>query len=236
MKIYRKETTVSTNADAHGGRHGDVFTADFQTAGRGRLDHRWESARGLNLMFSVVLDVSSVRLAEAVTLPLAVGLAVAESAVKICPPLLGRVSVKWPNDVLVDGLKLAGILCERDGDNVIAGVGINVNQRDFPEEISSRAVSLAVLAGRDMDRDSVLHEVLGNVQAVYERWLEGGFAAVYSRFSQYDRLKGRVVSVRQTDIDADPVSGFCGGVQTDGTLLVAGTNLYAGEAHVLEFR
>ena len=141
FRFHRKETTASTNADAREGRPGDVFVAEFQTAGRGRLDHEWHAARGENLTFSVVLDAADASPAEVATLPLVVGLAVTRAVGE----LLGNsslVAVKWPNDVLVGGKKICGILCERNGDAVIAGVGLNVNQIDFPAEIAVRATSL----------------------------------------------------------------------------------------------
>ncbi len=234
MRIHWKDTTGSTNADAHAGSHGDVFAADFQTAGRGRLDHRWESTRGLNLMFSAVMDVSGAQPAEAATLPLVVGLAIAKSVGRMFPSLFGRIAIKWPNDVLVDGRKLAGILCERDGDCVIAGVGLNVNQMDFSAELADRATSLAALMGGEQDRDAVMRSVLDSLYAAHERWREGGFAAMHGEFAELDNLKGREVAVLQTDSDAAPISGVCGGVQPDGTLLVGAVNVYAGEAHVMK--
>ncbi len=234
MTIHWKETTGSTNADAHAGRHGDVFAADFQTAGRGRLDHKWESTRGLNLMFSAVMDVSDMPPAEAATLPLVVGLAIAKSVESMFPSLIGRIAIKWPNDVLVDGRKLAGILCERNGDSVIAGVGLNVNQKEFPVELADRATSLAVLTGGEQSRDAVLRNVLEGLYAAHARWLDGGFGAMHAEFAELDDLKGREVAVLQTDSDVEPVSGVCGGVQSDGTLLVGGVSVYAGEAHVVK--
>ena len=224
FRFHRKETTASTNADARAGRPGDVFVAEFQTAGRGRLDHEWHAARGENLTFSVVLDAADAPLAEVATLPLVVGLAVA----RYVSSLLGGaadVSVKWPNDVLVGGRKICGILCERNGDAVIAGVGLNVNQTDFPAEIAARATSLRLAAGSPFDREGVLNGVVAEIGALHSRWRRGGFAAL-------DFLKGRTVSVFAKDGDSAPVEGLCGGVQDDGSLLVGDVKVYAGEAHV----
>jgi len=232
MQIHFKSITESTNIDARAGAHGDVFTADFQTAGRGRLDHRWESAHGLNLMLSAVFDASHMPPAEVATFPLVAGLSTASAICALRPELAPRITVKWPNDVLVDSLKLAGILCERNGDLIIAGMGINVNQRDFPPELSARATSLSLLCGHDFDRNAVLNAVLEELYAAHARWREDGFAAFHSAFAAKDHLKGRHVSVRQTDSDPTPISGLCAGVQPDGTLLVGGTVIYAGEAHV----
>lgn len=233
MRIHFKDVTESTNNDARVGGHGDVFIADRQSAGRGRLDHRWESAPGLNLTFSAVFDASGIPPAEAATFPLVVGMAVADAMSAVHPPLAPRISLKWPNDVLVDSLKLAGILCERNGDAIIAGIGINVNQREFPPDIASRATSLALLCKRDFDRHAVLNEVLSELYALHSRWRGEGFKELHPAFAAKDHLKGRHVSVLQTDSDTKPVSELCGGVQPDGTLLVGDTPIYAGEAHIV---
>ena len=231
FRFYRKETTASTNADARAGRPGDVFVAEFQTAGRGRLDHEWHAARGENLTFSVVLDAADASPAEVATLPLVVGLAVAR-AVEAFLGNSSQVAVKWPNDVLVGGKKICGILCERNGDAVIAGVGLNVNQTDFPAEIAARATSLRVVAGSPFDREGVLNGVVAEIDDMHSRWLRGGFAALRGGFAALDFLKGRTVSVFATDGDSAPVEGLCGGVQDDGSLLVGDVKVYAGEAHV----
>lgn len=231
FRFHRKETTASTNADAREGRPGDVFVAEFQTAGRGRLDHEWHAARGENLTFSAVLDAADAPPAEVATLPLVVGLAVA----RYVSSLLGGaadVSVKWPNDVLVGGRKICGILCERNGDAVIAGVGLNVNQTDFPAEIAARATSLRLAAGSPFDREGVLNGVVAEIGDMHSRWLRGGFAALRGGFAAVDYLKGRMVSVFSTDDDKAPFEGLCGGVQEDGSLLVGSTKVYAGEARV----
>lgn len=224
MRIFRKETTVSTNLDAREGESGDVFVAEFQSAGRGRLDHTWLSAKGENLTFSVVLAGAGRPPAEIATLPLVVGLAVVKALASLAP-----LSLKWPNDVLCEGRKLAGILCERHGDNVIAGIGLNVNQTEFPPEIAWRATSLAVLCGRCFDRETVLLDVLKSLDKLYTRWIADGFASLHGELAAVDCLKGRTISVRQVDDDAAPVAGLCGGITDDGSLMVGGRRIYAGE-------
>lgn len=230
--IHHKAVTESTNLDARAGAHGDVFTADEQTAGRGRLDHRWLSPPGTNLMLSTVLDVADLPPEQVVTLPLAVGLAVHACVSHFIPD--GRIALKWPNDVYVSDLKIVGILCERHGDVVIAGVGVNVNQVVFAPEIAARATSLALATGGGVAiqiarvRD-VLLERLGTV---YEEWRAGGFASLHARYAAVDWLKGRFIAVKQTDDDAAPLEGICDGVQPDGTIQVGGVPVYAGEAHV----
>jgi len=236
-RIHHKAETASTNLDAREGRPGDVYTADFQTAGRGRLDHKWLSPPGTNLMMSVVLSVANLPPEHVATLPLAIGLAVARGVLTLL--IQGGLTplIKWPNDVLVNGKKLAGILCERQGDNVIVGVGINVNQTEFPSEIADRATSLALLLPASCSRLSnpshVMWLILKSIDAVSARW-RTGFDAVYPEIAKIDFLKGRTLSVRQTDDDLAPVTGVSDGITPDGSLSVDGQSIYAGEAHVEE--
>ena len=256
-RIHHKAETASTNLDARTGRHGDVFTADYQTAGRGRLDHKWLSPPGANLMMSVVLSVDGLAPEQVATLPLVVGLAVIKV---VGSDVLGRpqppenensvlcrlraarrsaptVQLKWPNDVLVDGRKIAGILCERNGDNVIAGIGVNVRQTEFPPEIATRATSLQIACGAPGGRalpssDTVRDQILSQLDKWYGIWRSDGFAAVYPEIAAVDFLSGREIAVRQSDDDPAPVIGVSNGIMPDGSLDVGGTKVYAGEAHV----
>ena len=232
-RIHHKAETVSTNLDARGGSHGDVFTADFQTAGRGRLDHKWLSPPGTNLMMSVVLSVEGLAPERVATLPLVAGLAVTKALSSLFPgPCSPFPSLKWPNDVLLDDKKLAGILCERNGDAVIVGIGVNVGQTEFDKEISDRATSLA-LNGRDArPPECIRAAILCELDRWYSCWRFNGFAAVYSEIAAVDFLKGREIAVRQTDDDSAPVSGVSNGIMSDGSLDVGGVRVYAGEAHV----
>jgi len=231
MTIHRLDVTESTNIDARAGSPGDVYVAEWQRAGRGRLDHAWHAAKGENLTFSAVLACGDMSPGEIATLPLVVGLAV----LRALAPFVGDASslkLKWPNDILADGRKIAGILCERHGDGVIAGVGVNVNERSFPGDIAARATSLALVAGHALDREEVLACVLDSMGKLHARWLKEGFAAICGEFADVDFLKGRNVSVRQTDGDPEPVAGVCGGIAPDGSLVVGGRFVFAGEAHV----
>ena len=257
-KIHHKAETASTNVDARGGSHGDVFTADFQTAGRGRLDHKWLSPPKTNLMMSVVLSVEGLAPDHVSTLPLVIGLSVCKAIYSLlslrhlCAPFAAinevlatkgaqrghrEIFLKWPNDVLVDGRKIAGILCERNGDNVIAGIGINVNQTEFSPEIAERATSLQVVCGAPGGRalpspDAVRDRILSEIDKWYGIWRAAGFAAVYPEIAAVDFLKGREIAVRQTDDDSAPVTGVSNGIIPDGSLDVGGVKVYAGEAHV----
>ena len=237
-RILHKSVTESTNKDALGGKPGDVFVADMQTAGRGRLDHRWLSSPGENLMMSAVVDVADVPPHEAVTLPLVAGLAVAQAVSGVFAAhgdgsRAADVKIKWPNDVLIDRRKICGILCERNGDNVIVGIGVNVNQTAFPPEISDRATSVRLELGSVHDVANVRDQVLRRLHECIERWRKDGFAVLLPELSAFDCLKGRHVAVRRTDDDGAPADGICGGIRSDGMLDVAGEAISAGEAHVL---
>lgn len=232
--IEWKAETGSTNSDARGAAAWTVVAADWQSAGRGRLDHRWVSPKGVNLAFSAVLPVGDRDVAEASTLPLVIGLAVV-SALRRFAPAAVELKLKWPNDVLADGRKLCGILCERDGDNVIAGVGVNVNLTEFPPELAARATSLALLNERPLDRREVFSAALESLRRYFTSWHDDGFASLLGEFAAVDALKGREVSVRRTDDDRSPARGICRGVSPSGALLVGEEEIFSGEAHVEHF-
>jgi len=180
-------------------------------------------------MLSAVLDVSGLAPDAVATLPLVVGLAVLRALAPVVPSPL---AVKWPNDILAHGRKIAGILCERAGDSVIAGVGVNVNQKEFPPEIAARATSLALETGCSHAVTDVRDRVLRELDALAAVWRREGFAAIAPEFATIDALKGQYVRVFSVDGDSDPVEGLCGGIMPDGTLDVGGVSVYAGEAHV----
>ena len=143
--------------------------------------------------------------------------------------------LKWPNDVLIGGRKVAGILCERVGDFVVAGIGINVAERDFPPELKGRAVALGALPGFSNSIGEVRDAVLAELKKLYEIWLEAGFSAVWPEIAAVDLLRGRFVSVCQTDSDLEPVKGLSAGIMRDGSLDVGGVKVHAGEAHIEYF-
>ena len=242
-RVHHKSETESTNLDARAGKHRDVFTTDHQTAGRGRLDHKWLSPPGTNLMMSIVLSVEGLAPDHIATLPLVAGLAVAKAIARLATGSqdLRRktedVKLKWPNDVWVGGKKIAGILCERNGDNVIVGIGVNVGQTEFDKEIADRATSLAIVAPALVSCLpspvlSVRVAVFCEIDRWYSCWRKKGFAAVYPEIAAIDCLKGREITVRQTDDDSAPLTGVSNGIMLDGSLDVGGTRVYAGEAHV----
>jgi BirA family biotin operon repressor/biotin-[acetyl-CoA-carboxylase] ligase len=216
-RVHHRRTD-STNARARelaaaGAPHGTLVTASEQTAGRGRQGRTWTAPPGRALLMSLVLR-DWPRL-----LPLAAALGVAEVAGE-------ETMIKWPNDVLIDGRKVAGILVEGRPQEgwMVLGIGVNVALRhdDFPPELRDSAATL----GREpTDVEPVLHELLGTLGA----WLSVPHDDVVTAFRARDALAGREVSW------ADG-SGVAEGIDGDGRLLVARGGelvaLDAGEVHL----
>jgi BirA family biotin operon repressor/biotin-[acetyl-CoA-carboxylase] ligase len=151
--VYHEETTGSTmnisrRLASEGAESGTVIAADFQEAGRGRIQGRfWRMEKEKNLPFTVMLRYSRIEDIPA-ALTLRTGLAVTLAIEDFAPVLRAKVLVKWPNDIIIGGKKAAGILCEGDG-TVHIGIGINFAQKDFPTELREKATSIALSAGSD---------------------------------------------------------------------------------------
>src|SRR5512132_872138 len=157
---------ASTQRLLDGAPEGAVAVTDEQTEGRGRLGRSWQAPAGTSLLFSIVLEppVSAERLPE---LSLVAGAAVAE-AVETETGL--ATEVKRPNDVLVSGRKLAGILAEAVDGRVVLGVGVNVSQTKDQLPDATPATSLA-LEGAAVDREALLVTVLARLEARYDAWI-----------------------------------------------------------------
>jgi BirA family biotin operon repressor/biotin-[acetyl-CoA-carboxylase] ligase len=213
-------STGSTNDDARalasqGCAHGSLVTADEQTSGRGRSGQRWHSPPGANVYLSVVLRP---RLAPHLASPftLCVGLVVAE----LVEARIGRMaSLKWPNDVLVDGRKIAGVLVEAQirGDrlaSLVVGVGLDVETVDFPPPLDAIATSLAQLGAVDRDRSILAAELTARIVEAAARFEAHGLAAFLPAIAVRDALAG-------TRVRVGDVEGLARGLDVDGALLVA---------------
>jgi BirA family biotin operon repressor/biotin-[acetyl-CoA-carboxylase] ligase len=225
---------------AQGAEHGRAVVAEAQTAGRGRLGRSFFSPPRTNLYASFVLRPSGSA-ATLGTLPLAAGIAVAETIARELRDA-ARVELKWPNDVLVDGKKVSGILLERasaSGDAaVILGIGVNLNVDPalFPEEFRARASSLSERAGRPIDRARFAARLFEALEAALDAHAAGGFAALRARFEALFRMTGR--RARVADAAERVREGVVLGVGADGSLRL-GTydgeeRLFAGDVTVLK--
>lgn len=203
-RVHYLASVASTNATARGlvdagEPEGTVVLADEQAEGRGRSGRAWFSPSGLGVWASIVVrpELDAKRVAG---LGIATAVAIADA--------LGRefgidAWVKWPNDILGGGRKLGGILVEAGqvaGDRIesaVIGIGVNVGiGRDgFPEELRTSATSLAILAGRPVERLPVLRAVLSAFEGVYGRYAREGAASVRGRWREISTTLGRVIEV-----------------------------------------
>jgi BirA family transcriptional regulator, biotin operon repressor / biotin---[acetyl-CoA-carboxylase] ligase len=216
--IYQP-VTASTNDDAllaarSGAPHGSVFVADEQTAGRGRRGHTWLAARGESLLFSLLLR-PKLELAQTSALTLAVGLALRDA---VAPLVSTLPKLKWPNDLLVGGMKLGGVLVESQlqGEqlqSVVVGVGLNVATRDFPAEIAATATSLALLGAMQVEREALLFSVLDAIAARLDAYQSGGVPSILSELNAADALRDRRIRV-------DSTTGIGRGLDAQGRLLI----------------
>jgi BirA family biotin operon repressor/biotin-[acetyl-CoA-carboxylase] ligase len=215
---------------------GTVVIAEEQTAGRGRMGRTWQGDPHQNLTFSLVLrpksEPSSINL-----LPLYVGVAVAE-AIELETGL--EVVCKWPNDILVNGKKAAGILIEgslkeTSIDFVVVGIGVNVNQKTFPPEIAPKATSLGNESGREISRESLFRQILLSLERHYQSMKTNGVEHVISLWSSRSSMIGRQVSVDQ---NGSIFTGVVKGLDGHGALLLdrdgMDVALLAGDVTILD--
>jgi BirA family biotin operon repressor/biotin-[acetyl-CoA-carboxylase] ligase len=162
------ERCASTQRLLDGAPEGAVAATDEQTEGRGRLGRTWQAPAGTSLLFSVVL-APSVPPARMPELSVVAGAAVAEA---IESETGMHAAIKHPNDVLVEGRKVAGILAEASDGRVVLGIGVNVSQAQaqLPESVQTPATSLA-LEGATVDRVELLAAILERLEEHYDRWV-----------------------------------------------------------------
>jgi BirA family biotin operon repressor/biotin-[acetyl-CoA-carboxylase] ligase len=191
-----------------GDGEGTIATTDHQTGGRGRRGRSWVEAPGTSVLVSVLLRPPPEHPAPQLSLVggLAAALAVEDS-------LALAAQVKWPNDVMVDRRKVAGVLAEAREGVVVLGIGVNVNQtrEELPADARVPAASLRTVDGRVRDRERVLGLVLAHLDRLYAAWRSGGLDAVYDDLGARDFLRGRRVSV-------DGVAGVAQMITRDGRL------------------
>lgn len=221
------DQTQSTNTDALRAAadlegEGFVFLTDHQVGGRGRLDRSWETPPGEAVTMSTLLRPKR-DLVDWSWLSMLAGLAVARAISKWVSP----VSLKWPNDVLVGELKIAGILSEVAGDAVVVGIGLNVNQTDLP---IATATSLRKLTGNEHDRNMVVGSVLQEFARLYEEWL----IDIESVRATYRAICGTIGQMVQVKVADRTVIGVASAVDDFGRIVVNGEAFSAGDVVQLQ--
>lgn len=196
---------------------GTVIAADFQTGGRGQQGNQWESEKGKNLLFSIILYPKGVKPADQFAISMVVSLGIAS--------VLGKyatgITIKWPNDIYAGNDKIAGILIENSiaGDSLvhsISGIGININQEIFTSG-APNPVSLKMITGVDHDRKELLGEILSSIAVYYERLATGGKKPLES---EYVRMMYRIGQENWFMAEGTKFRGVISGIDNSGCLVV----------------
>ena len=235
------ETTTSTNllakqAGEENAPHGMLFVADEQTAGRGRRGRVWESPKGSNVYFTILLRPQmDPNKASMLTLVMAHSVAKAIERLTMKSP-----KIKWPNDILLDEKKVCGILTEMSAEKdyihyVVCGVGINVQEQEFPEEIREKATSLESAVGAKVSKAGLLQFIIEEFEKDYE-----AFITTENLAPLQESYSALLVNVDREVKILDPKGeweGIARGINEEGELLVenrAGeiVTVYAGEVSV----
>lgn len=193
---------------------GTVVAAHEQTAGQGRLGRAWHSPARTGLYFTQILR-PDLPPSELPVVTLALGVAVADALQMFASV---AVDLRWPNDVLSlrEGKKLAGILAQLEGGAVLAGIGLNVAQADFPDELRPIATSLAIETGTEFDREFLLRAIAGSIDAHVRTLKTMGVDAImrlFTAMSSYAEGKRVVV-----DLPGGPAAGVTAGLTAGGFL------------------
>lgn len=222
--IVFEKTDSTNNVAARMGREGAaeglVIFAETQTAGRGRLGRRWESDSHKGLWFSLLLRPRfSTALWTRIATWAAVALAEAIERETSC-----RAQIKWPNDIFIEGKKVTGILIESYFDPgsagksgfAVLGIGVNVNQEQFPAEIEHTATSLRMVTGHPLDRQKTAAAILQTLDSLYPQ-LEHEFDRIIAAAESRSFLKGKWIQARAGE---ELVEGEASRLDANGALVL----------------
>lgn len=214
------QATDSTNLQLRkkaeaGAEEGTVLVADQQLAGKGRLGRPWASPAGVNLYCSLLLR-PKIPVQQAPQFTFLSAVAVVDTLKSLCTI---TAEVKWPNDILVGGAKIAGLLNEMSAETeqinyIVLGIGVNLNMTadQFPDQLNYPATSALLETGRQVPRGHFLRELLGRLDFYYGEFLEQGFAPIRQRWEQLCPIINRRVSVN------GELTGTVVGLDVDGAL------------------
>jgi len=200
---------------------GAAAATDHQTGGRGRLGRRWETPPASSVLVSVMLHPPAERHLPELSLVAALA---ATEAIEAATELSAQ--IKWPNDVMLNRRKVAGILSELSDGAVVVGIGINVNQtrEELPGDAPTEPGSLRTLTGSTYDRAALLGSLLFRLERIYDGWRHGGLDDLYGELGARDFLRGRRITV-----DGEPATALQ--ILRDGRLEIESD---AGKARAIE--
>ncbi|MFD2045843.1 biotin--[acetyl-CoA-carboxylase] ligase [Ornithinibacillus salinisoli] len=227
--IIHKEVTTSTQHIAHqvaqeNAEHGTVIIADEQTNGKGRMNRHWYSTRGKGIWLSIILRPTILPyLAPQLTLLTACVLAdVINKETKT------NSKIKWPNDILINGRKIAGILTEMQAEQdqiqyVVIGMGINVNhtENDLPGDIQEKATSLLLESKERVNLKNLIQQILVTFEQEYDAYIKDGFSKVKKKWESHSFKIGENVQI--TTLKNQWTATFSG-IAEDGALLITNDN------------
>lgn len=238
--IYYDETDSTNNRAKEAGNnkepHGTLFVADMQMVGKGRRGRVWKSPSGSSIYMTILLypDIPPVKAPQ---LTLIMAIAVAEGIREVTGL---ETKIKWPNDIVVNGKKICGILTEMSTEidyinHVVIGIGINVNMESFPEDIAKTATSLRIEAGKEFRRFELIAAIMEHFEKAYEAVCEAG--SLEPIMEDYNRLLvncGRRVRVLEPEHEYDALAL---GIDKTGELQVecedgSRKSVFAGEVSV----
>lgn len=239
IKYYEQLDSTNTKVSElalEGAEHGTVVAAGYQTAGKGRRGRTWESPAGNNIYMSILLRPGfKADRAPMVTLVMAycVAKVLQENG-------FADVQIKWPNDLVLSGKKVCGILTEMhlEGsaiDYVVVGVGLNVNTTSFPEELVDKATSLCLECGKLLDKERLIVDIVETFMEMYDRFAkEGDLEFLQEAYNSILVNKDREVCILEP---GNEYTAYALGINEKGELMVQledGTekNVYAGEVSV----
>jgi BirA family transcriptional regulator, biotin operon repressor / biotin---[acetyl-CoA-carboxylase] ligase len=221
--IHYKESVESTQKIAYqhvyeNAPEGTVVIAEEQTSGRGRMDRKWHSPKYTGIWMSLILR-PNIPLIKAPQLTLLTAVAVVQ-AIEEVTGLIPE--IKWPNDILLNGKKVTGILTELQAEadkihSIIIGIGMNVNQEaeDFPPELQAIATSLAIEKGNKVSRSDLIRCIFTNLEKLYLLYLEKGFFPIKILWESYAVSIGKQIKARTL---INTIEGKALGITDEGVL------------------
>ncbi|MDP4170368.1 MAG: biotin--[acetyl-CoA-carboxylase] ligase [Bacillota bacterium] len=221
---------IANQLSYNGVADGTVVIAEEQLAGRGRMDRKWHSPKYTGIWMSIILR-PNIPPTKAPQLTLLTAVAVVQ-AIQETTGLFPQ--IKWPNDILINGKKVTGILTELQAEadrihSVIIGIGINVNQRedDFPIELQSIATSLSIQKGAKISRADLTRNIFKHLEKLYFIYLQKGFAPIKLLWESYATSIGKSIKARTL---TKVIEGKALGITDDGVLKIEDEN---GEIHLV---
>lgn len=223
QELIVMQETGSTNQEvkalaANGAQRGLVVATELQSKGKGRLGRTWISPKGKDLCFSILLK-PQIDMSE-------IGIVTLCGALAVCRVIREHLGldakIKWPNDVIIGSRKLCGILTEMAADMeqieyVVSGIGINVNNTDFAEDIAHKATSLCIESGKEIDRAKLLCRVLEAIEKIIDTYYENGETALLAEYRLLCATIGREVSFTRS---GKSYVGYASDITSTGSLVV----------------